>query len=120
MSSMPLFAECYFNTSRYWAVTSSFDFSEDISHQDFITIENEHGQWIDGVVVNNELYPLRDEHPVEFVQKTENHCRMYLPPIEGLQGYFFQTIGNPEPDFFTELEYIRFECEWAPVCAYRE
>jgi len=119
-SSAQTFAECYFNTSRYWAVTSAFDFSEDISHRDFIAIEDENGRWVDGVVVNNEMFLFRDEHPVELVQKTENYCRMYVQAINGLQGYFFQHILNPEPEFFTNIEYIRFECGWAPVCAFKE
>lgn len=67
-------AECYFNTSRYWAITSAFDVEDDISHDEFIERENLHGRYVDGVVVNNELFPLLDEHPIEVVKYTQGYC----------------------------------------------
>lgn len=116
--AFPVKAECYFQTSRYWAVTSPFDFDENISHDEFIALEDANGRFIDGVVANDELYRLRDEHPGELIKKTENYCRMLLPLRDADQGYFYVSPFSSSPEFFESIMYIRFECSWAPKCTF--
>ena len=116
----PAIADCYYNLSPYWAVTEDFTADNSISHKAYIALENENGRPVDGVLINNNLYPFNDEHPTERVQKTDDMCRMLAPKQPGQQAFFHISIFNPEPSYFEKLIYVRFECGYSKTCAIDE
>ena len=116
----PVIADCYYNLSPYWAVTKEFPSDNSTSHKDYIALENEHGRPVDGIMMNNNLYALSDEHPTERVQKTDDMCRMLVPQQPGQQAFYHISPFNPEPSYFKKLIYVRFECGYSKTCAIDE
>lgn len=113
-------ADCYYNLSRYWAVTNNFPFDDSIEHEAYIKLENQNGRPVDGILMDNNLYLFNDEHPTDRVQKTDDICRMFVPNQPGQQAFFYQTFASPEPKYFETLIYVRFECGYSKTCAIDE
>lgn len=104
------FADQYYVvTGQYLAITETPKASSDISHEDYIELENELARGIDGIVKQDGYaYPLSDRHPVApHIRFTEPYCRMVVPQDH---SYFFITPFNEQPDLFSAPAYVRFRC----------
>ena len=99
----------YIATGEFLAIMEMPKTPTNLSHKDYIRLENELGQRVDGIVKQDgNLYAFNVTHPVApKIRFTKPYCRMAVPQDH---SYFYITPFNEQPDLFSAPAYVRFKC----------